>query len=257
MLRGGVAPARIIGAVALHRREPARRLEHAGSGRQRGPGPAHRDAGAHRRGQHPPPISRAASRWRRMPPAAPMPATTPRGRDARDGRDATSAATLTSATAPRCPRPPRRPPRIRGPEAPRRGVRLRPRRRSRSSTDLSIDIAPAITSRSSARAASASPASPGCWPECSRPTAGEILLDGVPMARYPAAALTRLRVLIPQEAYVFAGTLAENILYLRGTADPLPRARTRCRRRRARPQSPGVTAGRIPRGHRPGRPFRG
>jgi ATP-binding cassette subfamily C protein len=29
-------------------------------------------------------------------------------------------------------------------------------------------------------------------------------------------------VLIPQEAYVFTATLAENILYLRGTADPPP-----------------------------------
>lgn len=43
------------------------------------------------------------------------------------------------------------------------------------------------------------------------PTAGDITLDGVPIARYPRTT----RVLIPQEAYVFAGTLAENITYLR------------------------------------------
>ena len=48
-----------------------------------------------------------------------------------------------------------------------------------------------------------------------RPTAGEILLDGISVTRYPPASLPSRRVLIPQEAYVFAGTLAENILYLR------------------------------------------
>ena len=42
------------------------------------------------------------------------------GRDAHDGRDAQPR----RPRRPRCPRPPRRPPRIRGPEAPRRGVRL-------------------------------------------------------------------------------------------------------------------------------------
>jgi ATP-binding cassette subfamily C protein len=91
-------------------------------------------------------------------------------------------------------------------------------------TDLSIDIAPgdhlAIVGPSGIGKSSLA----GLLAGMLRPTAGEILLDGVPMARYPAAALTRLRVLIPQEAYVFTGTLAENILYLRGTADPLPRA---------------------------------
>src|SRR6266536_94460 len=91
-------------------------------------------------------------------------------------------------------------------------------------TDLSIDIAPgdhlAIVGPSGIGKSSLA----GLLAGMLRPTAGEILLDGAPMARYPAAALTRLRVLIPQEAYVFTGTLAENILYLRGTADPLPRA---------------------------------
>ena len=55
-----------------------------------------------------------------------------------------------------------------------------------------------------------------------RPTAGEILLDGTPVTAYPAQSLPLRRVLIPQEAYVFTGTLAENMLYLRasdGTPD--------------------------------------
>ena len=92
-------------------------------------------------------------------------------------------------------------------------------------TDLSIDIASgdhlAIVGPSGIGKSSLA----GLLAGMLRPTAGEILLDGVPMARYPAAALTLLRVLIPQEAYVFTGTLAENILYLRGTADPPSRAR--------------------------------
>jgi ABC-type multidrug transport system fused ATPase/permease subunit len=45
-----------------------------------------------------------------------------------------------------------------------------------------------------------------------RPTSGEILLDGVPMTE--TGSLPLRRVLIPQEAYVFTGTLAENLLYL-------------------------------------------
>jgi ATP-binding cassette subfamily C protein len=91
-------------------------------------------------------------------------------------------------------------------------------------TDLSIAIAPgdhlAIVGPSGIGKSSLA----GLLAGMLRPTVGEILVDGVPMARYPAAVLTRLRVLIPQEAYVFTGTLAENILYLCGTADPLPRA---------------------------------
>jgi ATP-binding cassette, subfamily C, bacterial len=53
-----------------------------------------------------------------------------------------------------------------------------------------------------------------------RPTAGEILLDGVPVTAYPAQSLPLRRVLIPQEAYVFTGTLAENMLYLRASGGP-------------------------------------
>jgi ATP-binding cassette, subfamily C, bacterial len=47
-----------------------------------------------------------------------------------------------------------------------------------------------------------------------RPTAGEVWLSGLPLADIPAAGLPGCRVLIPQEAYVFAGTLGENLRYL-------------------------------------------
>jgi len=49
-----------------------------------------------------------------------------------------------------------------------------------------------------------------------RPCAGTVLLDGVPVAAYPPS----WRVLIPQQAYVFAGTLAENLSYLRLATEP-------------------------------------
>jgi ATP-binding cassette subfamily C protein len=52
------------------------------------------------------------------------------------------------------------------------------------------------------------------------PLAGEIRLGGVPLAQIPAADLPRYRVLIPQEAYVFAGTLGENLGYLAPGASP-------------------------------------
>jgi ATP-binding cassette, subfamily B, bacterial RamB/AmfA len=81
--------------------------------------------------------------------------------------------------------------------------------------DLSIDIAPgdhlAIVGPSGVGKSSLV----GLLAGMLRPTAGEVLLDGISMTQYPPASLPDRRVLIPQEAYVFAGTLAENILYLR------------------------------------------
>lgn len=52
------------------------------------------------------------------------------------------------------------------------------------------------------------------------PRAGEVRLGGVPQRRFGQAALTSHRVLIPQEAYVFAGTLGENLCYLNPQASP-------------------------------------
>ncbi len=81
--------------------------------------------------------------------------------------------------------------------------------------DLSIDIAPgdhlAIVGPSGIGKSSLA----GLLAGMLRPTAGEILLDGISLTRYPPASRPGRRVLIPQEAYVFAGTLAENIFYLR------------------------------------------
>jgi ATP-binding cassette subfamily C protein len=47
-----------------------------------------------------------------------------------------------------------------------------------------------------------------------RPLAGTVRLGGVPIEHLPAHA----RVLIPQEAYVFTGTVRDNVTYLRPTA---------------------------------------
>jgi ATP-binding cassette, subfamily C, bacterial len=89
-------------------------------------------------------------------------------------------------------------------------------------SDLSIDIAPgdhlAIVGPSGIGKSSLA----GLLAGMLQPTAGEVLLDGVPVTRYPLDALPRLRVLIPQEAYVFTATLAANICYLR--LDLLPDA---------------------------------
>ncbi|WP_113702229.1 ATP-binding cassette domain-containing protein, partial [Nonomuraea lactucae] len=49
-----------------------------------------------------------------------------------------------------------------------------------------------------------------------RPGSGEVLIGGVPADRAEHAA----RVLIPQEAYVFRGTLRENLTYLAPGRDP-------------------------------------
>jgi ATP-binding cassette subfamily C protein len=50
------------------------------------------------------------------------------------------------------------------------------------------------------------------------PDQGEVRLGGVPVADLDPQSLARHRVLIPQEAYVFAGTLSENLRYLHPSA---------------------------------------
>ncbi|ADB31544.1 ABC transporter related protein [Kribbella flavida DSM 17836] len=50
------------------------------------------------------------------------------------------------------------------------------------------------------------------------PTDGKILLGGVPPAALLPTELTGSRVLIPQEAYVFTGTILANLVYLRPDA---------------------------------------
>jgi ATP-binding cassette subfamily C protein len=53
-----------------------------------------------------------------------------------------------------------------------------------------------------------------------RPDAGTVLLGGAPVTRLTADRLVATRVLIPQEAYVFGGTIWDNLTYLRPTATP-------------------------------------
>ena len=47
-----------------------------------------------------------------------------------------------------------------------------------------------------------------------RPEAGAVRIGGVAVSTIGAASLARRRVLIPQEAYVFTGTVADNLIYL-------------------------------------------
>jgi ATP-binding cassette subfamily C protein len=51
-----------------------------------------------------------------------------------------------------------------------------------------------------------------------QPTSGEACLGGVPTRSLDAVTLARHRVLIPQEAYLFTGTLLDNLRYLRPDA---------------------------------------
>ncbi|GAA4876584.1 ABC transporter ATP-binding protein [Kitasatospora terrestris] len=52
------------------------------------------------------------------------------------------------------------------------------------------------------------------------PTGGTVTYGGVPLDRVPSAWLRREVALIPQEAYVFTGTVRENLTYLAPDADP-------------------------------------
>lgn len=51
------------------------------------------------------------------------------------------------------------------------------------------------------------------------PTDGEVLLGGEPVTGQPAQRMAADRVLIPQEAYVFSGTILDNLTYMRPDAD--------------------------------------
>jgi ATP-binding cassette subfamily C protein len=51
-----------------------------------------------------------------------------------------------------------------------------------------------------------------------RPDSGTVLLGGVPVTQIAAGRLASARVLIPQEAYVFTGTVWDNLTYLRPAA---------------------------------------
>lgn len=60
-----------------------------------------------------------------------------------------------------------------------------------------------------------------------RPAAGAVELGGRPLRELPATDLPGLRVLIPQEAYVFAGTVRDNLSYLCPGPEPVPDGRLR------------------------------
>ncbi|GAA2925368.1 hypothetical protein GCM10020221_21710 [Streptomyces thioluteus] len=79
------------------------------------------------------------------------------------------------------------------------------------------------------------------------PSAGSVSLGGAPAHSDAARAL---RLLIPQEAYVFSGTLAENLGYLRQTRPP--RGRVGGRRPRHRHGTARRAARRLRHPHRPG-----
>ncbi|MFE2353269.1 ATP-binding cassette domain-containing protein [Streptomyces parvulus] len=52
------------------------------------------------------------------------------------------------------------------------------------------------------------------------PSSGEVRVAGRPVTGRAATELAALRTLVPQEAYVFTGTVADNLVYLRPDADP-------------------------------------
>jgi ABC-type multidrug transport system fused ATPase/permease subunit len=54
-----------------------------------------------------------------------------------------------------------------------------------------------------------------------KPQTGQVLLDGVPLDDWKTPHLAQRRVLIPQEAYVFTGTVSENLNYYLNR-DPTP-----------------------------------
>ncbi len=63
-----------------------------------------------------------------------------------------------------------------------------------------------------------------------RPGSGRVRLGGLPLEATPEHHLRSVMALVPQEAYVFAGTVGENLAYLHPAA--LTPRKAGCRRRR-------------------------
>ncbi len=200
MTRGGVAPARIIGAIAYISGSLRSALNTLAQGVSAGMVRLTVTLDRILEASIPPPASLpAAPPPPALPPDAPPPDAPP------SAAPPSAASTPAASTA--------------GGELRLRDVEFGYGRHAEPIIrDLSIDIAPgdhlAIVGPSGIGKSSLA----GLLAGMLRPTAGEVLLDGLSVTRHPLASLPGRRVLIPQEAYVFAGTLAENILYLRAAS---------------------------------------
>ena len=71
----------------------------------------------------------------------------------------------------------------------------------------------AKSSRSSARPAPASRPSSSCWSGSTIPTRGVVTLDGVDISKLDPKALRREIALVPQDAFIFGASVADNIAY--------------------------------------------
>ena len=202
MTRGGVAPARIIGAIAYISGSLRSALNTLAQGVSAGMVRLTVTLDRILEASIPPPASLpAAPPPPALPPDAPPPDAPP------SAAPPSAASTPAASTA--------------GGELRLRDVEFGYGRHAEPIIrDLSIDIAPgdhlAIVGPSGIGKSSLA----GLLAGMLRPTAGEVLLDGLSVTRHPLASLPGRRVLIPQEAYVFAGTLAENLLYLRTAGRP-------------------------------------
>ena len=84
--------------------------------------------------------------------------------------------------------------------------------------ELDLVVPEASIWRSPVPAASGSRRSRGSWAACSSRSPGRFASGAFRLATSGRPSLPERRVLIPQEAYVFAGTLLENVTYLRPDA---------------------------------------
>ena len=191
---------------------------------------------------------------RRHPPPAPA-ATPPADAGRRPGGSSTAQPgphdRSRSAPPPRPPHTPAPPPPTPRPVPRLRHLRLRPRRRPRRRRPRPRPSRPAPIWPSSAPAGSGSPRSPALVAGLLQPTGGRIRLCGHPVPGPDAAAL---RVLIPQEAYVFTGTLAREPRL--SAAGPGARAGAARRGRGGRARPAARRARRIRTTGRPGRAVR-
>lgn len=160
-----------------------------------------------------PPVPASAAAGRHAAPAAAASAAAP------SGSPAPGSATPHAPSSPRFPAP--RPPTARPPAVELRGVTFAYGRGARpvvSGLDLVVPdgghlavVGPSGTGKSTLAALVAG---------LLRPSEGEIAVCGQPVRDRPACELARLRVLIPQEAYVFSGGVRDNLGYLLDRALP-------------------------------------
>src|SRR5699024_4192618 len=80
-------------------------------------------------------------------------------------------------------------------------------------TDISFSAAPGQTIGIIGSTGSGKTTLLNLIPRLTDTSAGEVLIDGVPVPQYSREALSQIVLMVPQKAYLFSGTVASNLRF--------------------------------------------